>query len=142
MKWKVLKMTAKRCTDCRHTKGIGYDFWCGEGHTEYEVFGAETNCPYYEYHDWSKGVPSRTDKRFVIIGDDNLEFIMQAQLLLPIYDDKERLSLKTCCDLLNALHEENQHFKKALQVAYSTKLTEPTKHTLEVIAKSCGVDLE
>ncbi len=59
-------MTGKRCTDCKHTKGIGYDFWCGEGHTEYEVFGAETNCPYYEYHDWSKGVPSRSAKRFKI----------------------------------------------------------------------------
>lgn len=56
-------MTEKRCTDCKYTRGIGYDFWCGEGHTEYEVFGAETNCPYYEYHDWSKGTPSRTEKR-------------------------------------------------------------------------------
>ena len=59
-------MTAKRfCKDCKHTKGIGYDFWCGDGHTEYEVFGAETNCPYYEYHDWSKDVPSMTDKRLL-----------------------------------------------------------------------------
>lgn len=57
-------MTKKRCTDCKYTKGIGYDFWCGNGHTEYEVFMGETNCPYYEYHDWSKGTPSRAKKRF------------------------------------------------------------------------------
>lgn len=55
----VLKnVPLKRCCDCKYTKGIGYDFWCGEGHTEYEVFGAETSCPYYEYHDWSKGTPT------------------------------------------------------------------------------------
>ena len=59
-------MTEKRCTDCKYTRGIGFDFWCGEGHTEYEVFGGTTNCPYYEYHDWSKGTPSRLEnKRFV-----------------------------------------------------------------------------
>ena len=44
--------------------------------------------------------------------------------------------------LLNELHEENKQFKKALRVAYSTNLTEPTKNTIEQIAKYCGVDLE
>ena len=36
---------------------------------------------------------------------------MQTQLLLPIYDNKERLSLKTCCDLLNELHGEYEELK-------------------------------
>ena len=53
-----------------------------------------------------------TQKRFMIICDDNIEFIMQTQLLLPIYDNKERLSLKTCCDLLNELYEENKKLKQ------------------------------
>ena len=52
-----------------------------------------------------------TEKRFTIICDDNTEFIMQTKLLLPIYDNKERLSLKTCYDLLNELHEENEFLK-------------------------------
>ena len=52
-----------------------------------------------------------TAKRFTIICDDNIEFIMQTQLLLPIYDDKKQLSLKSCCDMLNALHEENKRLK-------------------------------
>lgn len=52
-----------------------------------------------------------TDKRFIIIGDENLEFIMQDRLLLPIYGDNERLSLKTCCELLNELHEEKEDWK-------------------------------
>ena len=47
----------KFCKDCKYVKGIGFDFWCGEGHTKYEVFLGETNCPYYEFHDWSKGIP-------------------------------------------------------------------------------------
>ena len=53
-----------------------------------------------------------TEKRFIIIGDSNIEFIMQTQLLLPIYDNKKRLNLKTCCDLLNELHEENKKLKE------------------------------
>ena len=40
------------------------------------------------------------------------------------------------------IKEENENFKKALRIVYSTKLTEPTKHTIEQIAKHCGVDLE
>lgn len=47
-----------------------------------------------------------TEKRFIIIGDENLEFIMQDKLLLPIYDGKKRLSLKECCDLLNELNDK------------------------------------
>lgn len=55
-----------------------------------------------------------TEKRFLIIGDSNIEFLMQTQLLLPIYDNKERLNLKTCCDLLNELHDENEQLKQQL----------------------------
>lgn len=65
----------KRCTDCKYTKGIGFDFWCGEGHTKYESLG-ETDCPYYEYHDWSKGTPSRTEKRFIFKQNGNLMEIL------------------------------------------------------------------
>lgn len=39
------------------------------------------------------------------------------------------------------LKEENEHFKKALRVAYSISTTEQTKDVLEIIAKDCGVDL-
>lgn len=48
-----------------------------------------------------------TEKRFIIIGDDNIEFLMQDKLLLPIYDNGMRLSLKGCCDLLNEQYEGN-----------------------------------
>lgn len=40
------------------------------------------------------------------------------------------------------LEKENENFKKALRIVYSTKLTEPTKHTIEQIAKHCRIDLE
>lgn len=96
-------MTKKRCTDCKHTKGIGYDFWCGEGHTEYEVFGAETNCPYYEYHDWSKGTPM-TEKRFKT---NEVGCIVDCyDCNLKNYDGQEIV------DLLNDLHEENEQLRK------------------------------
>ena len=103
-------MTEKRCTDCKYTKGIGYDFWCGEGHTEYEVFGAETNCPYYEYHDWSKSIPSRTEKRFtetlstgsVTDNENGKEYKCEMRI-----DDK-------LLEVMNALHEENTYLKLEL----------------------------
>ena len=69
-----------------------------------------------------------TDKRFIIIGDSNIEFIMQTQLLLPIYGNKERLSLKTCCDLLNGLYEENQQLER--QVGN-------LEHTRDFCAEDC-----
>lgn len=45
------------------------------------------------------------EKRFRIIGDSNIEYLMQSKLLLPIYDKEVRLNLKSCCDLLNELDE-------------------------------------
>ena len=96
-------MTGKRCTDCKYTKGIGYDFWCDEGHTEYEVFGAETNCPYYEYHDWSKGIPSKIEKRFT--GEFDKQYG-------GVHDNGEQLTNFEVVDLLNNLSEENMELKE------------------------------
>ena len=101
-------MTEKRlCTNCKHSRGLGYDFWCGEGHTEYEVFGAETNCPYYEYHDWSKGTPSKNEKRFTTV-----------ELPKPnrwgIWYDGAYLSTYQVCILLNEyvdVKKENEQLK-------------------------------
>ena len=104
MNYSGIGMTAKRCADCKYTKGIGYNFWCGEGHTEYEVFGAETNCPYYEYHDWSKGVPSMTAKRFKFNGRTNcIEYDNKSILLDSYGEDIE--------EILNELHKENMMLK-------------------------------
>lgn len=100
-------MTGKRCVDCRYTKGIGYDFWCGEGHTEYEVFGAETNCPYFEYHDWSKGVPSMTDKRFDYEYVDD-KFYDKGFFL----DNGKKMFKDEVLNTLNELHEENKQLRK------------------------------
>ena len=104
-------MTEKRCTNCKYTRGIGFDFWCGEGHTEYEVIGAETNCPYYEYHDWSKGIPSKTEKRFTLIDMNNIEKVLPS----PIKDNEsDCLTCFEVVDLLNELHEENHKIKSLL----------------------------
>lgn len=56
-----------------------------------------------------------TEKRFKLIGDSNLEMLMQHQLELPIYDynnKKKRLSLNDALNLLNSLYEENEELKQ------------------------------
>lgn len=108
-------MTGKRCTDCRYTKGIGFDFWCGEGHTEYEVFAGETNCPYYEYFDWSKGVPSESEKRFTVeyieyepyYIDKEQEYVDVDEAELK-FNDLMTMSDKQVVKCLNKLYEDNQ----------------------------------
>ena len=65
-------------------------------------------------------------KRFKLIGDSNLEFLMQHQLELPIYDynnKKSRLSLNTTLNLLNSLYEENEELKQRNENQYN-QLTE------------------
>jgi hypothetical protein len=59
-------MTKRLCVNCKHSRGVGFDFWCGEGHIEYERYLAETDCPYFE----GMGVDndstnSRNKKRYV-----------------------------------------------------------------------------
>lgn len=58
-----------------------------------------------------------TEKRFKLIADSNLEYLMQAELDLPIYDynnDEKRLSLKDTLDLLNKLSTEKNELKEKL----------------------------
>lgn len=101
----------KKCTDCKHTKGIGYDFWCDEGHTEYEVFGGETNCPYYEYHDWSKDTPSKTEKQFTFNKDT-----VATNLKTPITYNNKTMSIGGVLEKLNELADENEELKKEVKV--------------------------
>lgn len=59
-------------------------------------------------------------KRFKLIGDSNLEVLMQHQLELPIYDfnnKKKRLSLNTTLNLLNSLYEENEELNSIKKFA-------------------------
>lgn len=38
----------RECSNCKKSRGLGADVWCGEGHTEYESYMRETDCPYWE----------------------------------------------------------------------------------------------
>ena len=126
-------MTEKRCTDCKYTKGIGYDFWCGEGHTEYEVFMGETNCPYYEYHDWSKGTPSETEKRFKhMINRLGMQFICydDMEILLGTFADKD--GINHIVTLLNDLSDENEQLKSE-----NKRLTDKLNKTALELVDEC-----
>ena len=102
------------CKDCKYCRGIGYDFWCGEGHTEYEVFFGETNCPYYEFHDWSKGTPNKAkNKRFE---EQNPEYHLNR-----IYDSKNGKVIfdEDILDLLNDFNDENERLKSEYKVLHT-----------------------
>lgn len=118
-------MIKKRCTDCKYTRGIGYDFWCGEGHTEYEVFGAETNCPYYEYHDWSKGIPSKTKKRFTEIVSTQKVIDNQTGKEYDCLIDDDLLKL------LNELHKENEELKAEVYILQDDILNKRVRNLRE-----------
>ena len=108
----------KRCTDCKHTKGIGIDFWCGEGHTEYEVFIGKTNCPYFEYHDWSKGTPSRTEKRFSQKDEDDGEILDRNKHFAYAHSgyqaEKIIQELNELVETNRALYKENKQLKQQI----------------------------
>ena len=55
-----------------------------------------------------------TEKRFKLIGDSNIEFLLEDKLLLPIYDNDEQLSLKNTIDLLNEQNETIQRLEAQL----------------------------
>ena len=152
-------MTEKRCTDCKYTKGIGYNFWCGEGHTEYEVFIGETNCPYYEYHDWSKGTPSKTEKRFTIFGewhndcvideirDNTGEYVTIGRVVDLLNEneelksrveylerkiDRERTSYQKQHEKWEEeIQKENEYIKNTIKEAYETERTDLGKSVLK-----------
>lgn len=114
-------MTKKLCPNCKHTRGIGFDFWCGEGHTEYEVFGAETNCPYYE---------SRTGKQFTV--EKNNKYI-------AILDKGKNIgNTYHVCALLNAQYEEIQQSKVLIKKYHNEntdliKENEQLKHEINYL---------
>jgi len=107
-------MTEKRlCTNCKHSRGLGYDFWCGEGHIKYEKYFAETDCPYFEVMDLqdndfnnteNDSTNSRNEKRFTY------DFV---SVDCPMfYDNKEVIDYDDVVDCLNEQHEtiqEKQH---------------------------------
>ena len=51
-----------------------------------------------------------TEKLFDLVCDDNMEWLMQSKLLLPIRDKNtnEKITLKQCLDLLNSLAQDEQ----------------------------------
>ena len=87
-----------------------------------------------------------TEKRFKLIGDSNLEMLMQHQPELPIYDynnKKKRLSLSDALNLLNSLHEENEelkHFKDKTFDLFDKEITGNEEAMEEVFGKQ-GVSI-
>ena len=77
-------------------------------------------------HIWGN---TMTEKRFKLIGDSNLEYLMQDELELPIYDynNKKRLSLKNTFDVLNQLLDENEQLKQDIE---NLKITIKARETL------------
>lgn len=80
----------KKCSNCKHHAGISFDFWCGAGHTKYESLGT-TDCPYFKYHDWSKGIPCRDEFiEDVLNSIDNKITSDELNEIIELFNEKEK----------------------------------------------------
>lgn len=79
-----------------------------------------------------------TDKRFDLVCDNNVEWLMQEELFLPIIDKNtnKKITLKQCYDLLNSLAQEEQ-LKWSDEISYLEimikKLKEKNKELEELV---------
>ena len=75
-----------------------------------------------------------TKKRFDLVCESNVEWLMQGNLLLPIRDNNtgKKITLKQCHDLLNSLEEE---VFKMEQIIKTGKMPVENKEVLILIAK-------
>lgn len=101
----------RECNNCKHSGGIGSDVWCNHNPKGNESYMFETDCPYYEYHDRSKGVPSKTTKRYKRLSDN----------------------------LLNKLNKKNQQLKKENEQL--KKENKKLKELVEYFADELKIDL-
>ena len=82
------------------------------------------------------------NKRFKLIGDNNLEFLMQHQIELPIYDyqnNNKRLSLSDVLDLLNSFNDKNKILQKSIKRQQSSN-DECCKYIEEVAYENMALE--
>ena len=160
-------MTEKRlCTNCKHSRGLGYDFWCGEGHIKYEKYLAETDCPYFEVMDLqdndfnnteNDSTNSRNEKRFMLTDfDSEVEMLEKINEQHETITDLEEKEIELGRNYLIKLEFEQKvkdtlqrHYKLYTNMAVELrhdKYSNGTCHTvlevLEEIADELGIDLQ
>ena len=134
----------KKCSNCKHHAGISFDFWCGAGHTKYERALGTTDCPYFEYHDWSKGIPCRDETVKVTI--KNRKKIIE-KIPKVTKDDVCDMSVNEIIELFNEkeekiqaleienkeLHAEIKKIEKKLKSLYERDLLDIERIFLDTI---------
>ena len=130
----------KKCSNCKHHRGISFDFWCGAGHTKYESLGT-TDCPYFEYHDWSKGIPCR-DKKIIknrkkiiekipkVTKDDVYD--MSVNEIIELFNEKEE-KIQALEIENKELHKEIKKIEKKLKSLYERDLLDIERIFLDTI---------
>lgn len=87
-----------------------------------------------------------TEKRFDLVCDNNVEWLMQSMLFLPIRDKNtnKKITLKQCYDLLNSLEQDERlkqrinsrlHFYRELYKSTNDKVVKRVIEDLEDILK-------
>ena len=72
-----------------------------------------------------------TAKRFRVIKVDDMYGVSDDLAEYTFAWDKSKLIMDNLCDLLNALHEENQHIKSTIKEAYENERTQIGKNVLK-----------
>lgn len=44
----------RECVNCRHSRGLGSDVWCGHDPKGKESYMCETDCPYFEWFEYKE----------------------------------------------------------------------------------------
>ncbi len=125
----------KKCSNCKHHKGISFDFWCGEGHTKYESLST-TDCPYFEYHDWSKGIPCRNEtiknrKKIPKVTKDDV-YDMSVKEIIKLFNEKEE-KIQALEIENKELHTEIKKIEKKLISLYGKDLLDIERIFLDTI---------
>lgn len=86
----------RECVNCKYSKGIGSDVWCGHDPKGKESYMFETDCPYFRW--WS-------EKRFEILelideNDGEISYLVSdGKILIEVHDKKEcAIKLKEILD--------------------------------------------
>lgn len=102
----------RECVNCKHSRGLGSDVWCGKGHKEYTTYMIETDCPYFEEMDYKNDSEKENEK---IINDNDYSYKVEWKSAVAKIETLEG-ELSFLKDELKGFEEENEELRKKIEI--------------------------